>query len=460
MMMRILTALAVAGTAILTGPRLAEAESGPAITRFTLSNGLDVVVIPDMRTPVVTHMIWYRVGSADEEQGKSGVAHFLEHLMFKGTANNPRGNFSKTLATLGGQENAFTSTDYTAYFQRVSRDHLEKIMAFEADRMTGLVLTDAVVLSERDVVLEERRMRTDNNPGAQLNEAVQAALFVNHPYGRPVIGWEHEIRALNREEALAFYRRFYAPNNAILVIAGNVTVDDVRSLAEKTYGLVPSNNSVHVRSRPLEPEPRANRRVVLADSRVAQPSLTRSYLVPSYRTAKQGEAEAIEVLAHVLGSGMLSRLNRVLVIEKGIAASAGASYASTSYDMSRLTLFVTPRPGVSLEDLETGVDSVITDIVANGITDADLARAKTKLIADTIYAWDDQFMLARIYGAALATGMTVEAVQAWPDKIRAVTIDQIQAAAATWLELHRSVTGYLVKPLIGPEKAALPEKPS
>jgi len=458
--MRILTALAVAGTAILTSTRLAEAESGPAITRFTLSNGLDVVVIPDMRTPVVTHMIWYRVGSADEEQGKSGLAHFLEHLMFKGTAKNPMGSFSKTLATLGGQENAFTGTDYTAYFQRVTRDHLERIMAFEADRMTGLVLTDAVVLRERDVVLEERRMRTDNNPGAQLSEAVQAALFVNHPYGRPVIGWEHEIRALNREETLAFYRRCYAPNNAILVIAGNVTADDVRSLAEKSYGQVPPNNSIHLRSRPLEPEPRASRHVVLADARVAQPSLTRSYLVPSYRTAKEGEAEVIEVLAHVLGSGTLSRLNRVLVMEKSIAASAGALYASTSYDMTRLAIFATPRPGVSLEDLETAVDSVIADIVANGITEADLARAKTKLIADMIYAWDDQFTLARTYGAALATGRTVEAIQAWPDKIRAVTTDQIQAAAAAWLELRRSVTGYLVKPPISMEKAALPEKPS
>ena len=188
--MRILTALAVAGTATLAGPRGAGAEpTGPAVQQFTLANGLDVVVIPDKRSPVVTHMIWYRVGSADEDLGKSGLAHFLEHLMFKGTAKNPTGIFSRTLATLGGQENAFTSSDYTAYFQRVTRDHLEKVMTFEADRMTGLVLTDAVVLPEREVVLEERRMRTDNDPGAQLAEAMQAALFVNHPYGHPVIGW-------------------------------------------------------------------------------------------------------------------------------------------------------------------------------------------------------------------------------------------------------------------------------
>jgi zinc protease len=453
MRMKIIAAMAVAGVATILSPRAATAEpSGPAVTRFTLSNGLEVVVIPDRRTSVVTHMIWYRVGSADEEQGKSGIAHFLEHLMFKGTAKNPMGHFSKTLATLGGQENAFTSSDYTAYFQRVSSDHLERLMAFEADRMTGLVLTDPVVLPEREVVLEERRMRTDNDPGAQLGEAVQASLFVNHPYGRPVIGWEHEIRALNREEALNFYRRFYAPNNAILVVAGNVTPEQVRELAEKTYGTLLRNNSIMARTRPQEPEPRTSRHVVLSDNRVAQPVLTRNYLVPSYRSAKPGEAEAIEILAHVLGAGTLSRLNRTLVMEKGMAASAGAWYGGTSYDATRFALSATPRPGVSLNELETAVNAVIADVIVNGITEADLARAKTKLIADTVYAWDDQFSLARIYGAALAVGLTVETVQEWPEQIRAVTTDQVQAAAKTWLDTGRSVTGHLIKPPASPEK--------
>jgi zinc protease len=239
-----------------------------------------------------------------------------------------------------------------------------------------------------------------------------------------------------------------------------VTPDEVRILAEKSYGQVPSSTSIHNRLRPQEPESRANRHVAMADPRVAQPSLTRGYLMPSYRTAKRGEAEAIDVLVHLLGSGTLSRLNRALVMEKGIAASAGARYASTSYDMNRMTIYATPRPGVSLEELEEGVESVIGDIIANGITEVDLARAKTKLIADTIYAWDDQFTLARTYGAALATGMTVESVQTWPDRIRAVTKDQVQAAAKTWLELRRSVTGYLVKPPVLPEKTALQEKRS
>lgn len=451
--MKIITAMAVASAATLLSPRGAEAESaGPPVSLFTLANGMDVLVIPDHRAPVITHMVWYRVGSADEEQGKSGLAHFLEHLMFKGTAKNPAGHFSKILASLGGQENAFTGNDYTAYFQRVTRDHLEQVMSFEADRMTGLTLNDAVVNSERDVVLEERRMRTDNSPAAQLGEAMQATLFVNHPYGRPVIGWEQEIKALNREEALAFYRRFYAPNNAILVVSGDVTPEEIRGLAEKIYGKIPKNDAIHPRVRPTEPEARADRRVVLADERVAQPSFTRNYLAPSYRTAKPGEAEAVDVLAHVLGSGSLSRLYRKLVIDKKIAAGAGAWYGGMAFDTTRLGISATPLPGISLEDLEKAADGVIADLVTEGITAEELARAKTKLVAEVVYSWDDPFALARMYGSALATGLSVKTIREWPERIRAVTADQVQAAAKKWLLSRHSVTGYLVKPPAPPEK--------
>ena len=450
--MKIITAMAVAGAATLLSPRGAEAEQGPPVARFTLKNGMECLVISDHRAPVVTQMVWYRVGSADEVPGKSGLAHFLEHLMFKGTAKNPAGDFSKILASLGGQENAFTGNDYTAYFQRVTRDHLEQVMAFEADRMTGLVLDDKVVNSERDVVLEERRMRTDNSPAAQLGESMQATLFVNHPYGRPVIGWEQEIKQLNREEALAFYRRFYAPNNALLVVAGDVTPEGVKKLAEKIYEPIPRNDSIQSRARPNEPEARADRRVVLADVRVAQPSLTRNYLAPSYRTAALGEAEAIDVLTHVLGTGSLSRLYRKLVIEKKIAASAGAWYGGVAYDTTRLGISATPLPGVALEDLDKAIDAVIAEVVTNGITQEELTRAKTKLVADVVYSWDDPFTLARMYGAALTTGLTVDTIKEWPDRIRAVTADQVQEAAKKWLATRHSVTGYLVKPPAPPEK--------
>ena len=271
--------------------RSGQAE-GPQISHFTLDNGLEVVVIPDHRTPVVTHMIWYRVGSADEQAGKSGLAHFLEHLMFKGTDKNPQGRFSQTLATIGGQENAFTTADYTGYFQRIAREYLPTVMEFEADRMTGLVLTDANVLPERDVVLEEYNMRVANSPEARFGEQVAAALYLNHPYGRPVIGWRSELEKLNREDALAFYRRFYTPNNAVVVIAGDVTGAEVRPLAEKTYGKVARRAEIGPRMRPQEPPPVAVRQVTLADPRVAQPSLQRSYLVPSDATAKPGRGRS------------------------------------------------------------------------------------------------------------------------------------------------------------------------
>ncbi|HXW25172.1 MAG TPA: pitrilysin family protein [Xanthobacteraceae bacterium] len=430
-------------------PRPVAAETAPAATvaHYTLANGLELVVVPDHRTPVVTHMIWYKVGSADEPPGKSGIAHFLEHLMFKGTANNPAGRFSRTLATIGGQENAFTSTDFTAFFQRTSREHLATLMEFEADRMTGLVLSDANVLPELQVVLEEWNVRVGNDPAARLGEQVTAALYLNHPYQRPVIGWHDEIVKLNREEALAFYRRYYTPNNAVVVIAGDVTAEETKALAEATYGKVASRAEIGPRVRPVEPEPSAVRHVTLADPRVAQPSLQRSYLVPSIVTAKPGEAEAIEVLAHVLGSGSTSRFYRELVAQTGIAADAGAWYQDAALDMSRLGLYGTPRPGVTLRQLEGAIDGVIAEVIDKGISAEEIERAKNRIIAAYVYAQDNQASLARLYGTALSTGSTVEEVQGRPERIRAVTADQVQEAARRWLDPRRSVTGYLVHDL-------------
>lgn len=448
----IATAIATATTAALATQRNAGEATGPEVSHYTLKNGLEVVVIPDHRTPVVTHMIWYRVGSADEDPGRSGLAHFLEHLMFKGTAKNPKGRFSETLSVLGGQENAFTSVDYTAYFQRVAKKHLSEVMEFEADRMTGLVLTDENVLPERDVVLEERRSRTDNDPAAQLAEAAQAALFVNHPYGKPVIGWEHEIRALNREQALEFYRRFYAPNNAILVVAGDVTGETVKELAEKHYGGIPRRDDIKPRVRPQEPEPRAHRRVSLADPRVQQPSFSRTYLVPSYRTAKPGQAEAIDVLAHILGSGSTSRLHRALVMDKGIAVSAGAHYSGTAYDSGRFGVYGSPKPGTSLEALEAAIDGVLAEVAANGVLESELARAKTRIVADFVYAQDSQATQARVYGAALTIGLPLESIKSWPDRIRAVKAEDVREAARAWLDTRRAVTSYLIRPTASTEK--------
>jgi zinc protease len=427
----------------------AQTAQPPSVAHYTLDNGLELVVIPDHRAPVVTHMIWYKVGSADETPGKSGLAHFLEHLMFKGTAKNPAGRFSHWLATIGGQENAFTSTDFTAFFQRTSREQLASLMEFEADRMTGLVLTDANVLPELQVVLEEWNLRVGNDPGARLGEQVTAALYLNHPYHRPVIGWRNEIVKLTREDALAFYRRFYTPNNAVVVVAGNVSAEEAKQMAEATYGKVAQRAEIGPRVRPAEPQPEtgAVRHIVVADQRVAQPSLQRSYLAPSIATAQPGEAEAIEVLVHALGSGSTSRLYRELIANKGIAADAGAWYQDAALDMSRVGVYGTPRPGVTLHQLEDAIDGVIADVIDKGLTPEEIERAKNRMIAAYVYAQDSQASLARLYGAALTTGSTVEEVQSRPQRLRAVTAEAVNAAARHWLDARRSVTGYLVHDL-------------
>ncbi|HEY8380733.1 MAG TPA: pitrilysin family protein [Microvirga sp.] len=418
---------------------------GPELSSFTLDNGLDVVVIPDRRVPVATHMVWYRNGSADDPMGQSGIAHFLEHLMFKGTEAHPAGEFSKVVSGLGGQENAFTSFDYTAYFQRVAREHLGTMMEFEADRMANLLLEEAVVAPERDVVLEERRMRVETDPSAQLSEAMAASLFVHHPYGIPIIGWMHEIEGLNREHALGYYSRFYTPENAILVVAGDVTPDEVRRLADKTYGRVAPRGERPVRFRPREPEPVAARHIVVADPKVEQPTLQRLYLVPSTRTASGRDGYALELLAEVIGGGPTSYLYRKLVLERGIAVNAGAWYMSSAMEDTRFAVYAVPAQGVSLAALEEVLDEVLKTALAEAFDADSVERAKTRLVAETIYSTDSQSSLARIYGSALAIGETIEDVRRWPTEIEAVLQADLVAAAERYLVPRRSVTGYLKK---------------
>jgi zinc protease len=440
-----LIAAALFTAAAVGAPSFADEPAGAKVSDTTLANGLELVVIPDHRAPVVTHMIWYKVGAADETPGKSGLAHFLEHLMFKGTAKNPAGKFSEVVSRIGGQENAFTTNDYTGYFQRVPSDQLKTVMEFEADRMTGLVLTDAVVLPERDVILEERNQRMENNPRARLSEQIDAALYLNHPYGKPVIGWRHEMEQLSRDDAIGFYRHFYGPNNAIVVIAGDVTPEEAQKLAEDTYGKVARRSVIPPRNRPQEPPPAAVRSLTLADPRVETPVLERAYLTPSFRTAKPGQSEALEVLSHILGTGSNSRLYRALVVDKKLAVSAGAYYDSSAFDPSKFTVYGSPRPGVSLPDLEAATDAVIADVADKGITPEELERTKTRLIADVVYTKDNQASMARWYGSALTTGSTVKDLESWPARIRAVSAADVQDAARQWLDKRRSVTGYLIK---------------
>ena len=418
--------------------------AGPALSTYRLDNGLDIVVIPDRRAPVVTHMLWYRNGSADDPLGQSGIAHFLEHLMFKGTDKHPAGEFSKVVSALGGQENAFTSYDYTAYFQRVAPQHLPRMMEFEADRMSGLNFDDAVVAPERDVVLEERRMRVETDPSAQLSEAMAAGLFVHHPYGIPIIGWMHEIEALDRKAALDYYRRFYTPENAILIVAGDVAGPDVLRLAEATYGRNKPGGEAPVRLRPREPEPRAARQVCVADPKVDQPTLQRLYLVPSSCTATGRQSHALEVLAETLGGGPTGHLYRKLVLDAGVAVNAGSWYMGGAIDQSRFSLYAVPAEGITLPDLEERLNRVLR-AAAGELDQQAIERAKTRLVAETIYSLDSQTSLARIYGSALAVGETLEDIRTWPDAVRAVTRDDLVEAIETFLVPRRSVTGYLMK---------------
>lgn len=414
--------------------------------RHVLANGLEVVAIPDHRVPVVTHMLWYKVGSADEEPGKSGLAHFLEHLLFKGTTRNPAPVFSRAISAAGGQENAFTSYDYTGYFQRIAREQLPVMMDFEADRMTGLVLTDAVVLPERDVVLEERRQRIDNEPGARLGERMQARLWgETHPYGIPIIGFEHEIRQLNLDDAMAFYRRHYAPNNAILVVAGDVSSDTVFRLAAETYGRMDANPRIVARTRPPAIARTTRERVRLADQRVRQPSLSHTHVVPSYRSARPGEAEALEVLAQVVGTSPNGRIYKTLVSDREMAVSAGCFYAGSALGDGRFGMHAAPRPGVSIETLETAMLEVAARVAGEGVRDDEIARAKTRLIAESVYSQDSQASMARMYGAALTSGSSMEDLQQWVERIRAVSREQINAMAPRAFDFSRAVTGELAR---------------
>jgi zinc protease len=410
---------------------------------FMLENGMQVVVVPNHRTPAVLQMVWYKVGGGDDPLGKSGVAHFLEHLMFKGTAANPAGTFSALISRNGGRNNAFTTQDYTAYHETVARDRLDLVMRLEADRMSGLVLDDNAVVPERDVVLEERRTRVDNEPASLLAEQLRAQLFLHYPYRNPNIGWEHEIRALGTADALAFYRDWYAPNNAILIVAGDIGTAQVRSLAEQYFGPIPAR-PVPPRLRVEEPPHHAAIRLEMKSARVAQPRWSRSYLAPSYRAGDTAHTYPLQVLAEVLGGGASSRLYRTLVLDRGLALSAGAYYSPSAIGPTNFGLYATPKPGVSITDLEAAIDAELRRVVRDGVDQAEAERAKQRMKAASVYASDSLSGPANIIGAALAIGQQLDEVEAWPDRIGAVTPTEVDSAARAVLVDRNSATGVLL----------------
>jgi zinc protease len=301
-----------------------------------------------------------------------------------------------------------------------------------------------VIAPERQVILEERAMRVDSNPQGVLGEELDATLYQNHPYGRPVIGWRHEIAQLSVEDAVAFYRRYYAPNNAVLVVAGDVDLETVRAMAERTYGKVPRGPDLPPRIRPTEPEQETARTVTLRDDRVALPSFQKEWVVPSYRTAKPGEAEALDLLSEILGGGIRSRLYNGLVVESDLAASVGAYYQGTALDSSSFSVSGTPRKPEDLARLEAAVDAQIRKIADEGVTADELADAKARFVRSTIFARDSQTGMARMYGSTLATGGTVEEVAEWPSRIEKVTAEEVKRAAQQFLDLSHATTGYLL----------------
>ncbi len=425
------------------------AQELPRPETFTLSNGLQVIVITDRRAPVVTHMVWYRVGAADEDRGRSGIAHFFEHLMFKGTREIGPGEFSREVARNGGQLNAFTSWDYTAYYERIARDRLELVMGMEADRMRNLRFSDETFTSERDVIGEERRQRIDNSPGAVMGERMRAMLYPHHPYGTPIIGWAHEIEALDRESALAFYQTWYAPNNAILVVAGDIDAAELRPLAQRYYGRLRPTRNLPARTWVQDPPNVGPMRVTHRDEKVRQPSVSRMYRAISYGTDEGRQAHALDVAIEILGGSETSRLYRALVEEQRIAVSAGASANTAGLGGGSVSVYATPVEGVSLEQVEAAIDAVIAQYLRDGPTEAELTRAKSSLAAAAVYSRDSQESLANIYGSSLAQGESIDDVVNWPRDIEAVTRDEALTIARDTLVLDASVTGLLLPPEAG-----------
>jgi zinc protease len=432
----------LAGLAMIFAAHTATAEE---VTTYTLDNGMEVVVIEDHRAPVVVHMLWYKVGSADEPVGASGVAHFLEHLLFKATDVLESGEFSATVARNGGNDNAFTSYDYTAYFQRIAADRLELMMQMESNRMNNLQMTPEDIATERNVVLEERNQRTENSPNALAREQFIAALYQNHRYGVPIIGWKHEMEQLDLDDTQAFYDLYYAPNNAVLVVAGDVVPDDVLALAEKYYGVIPAEDQLPERIRPQEPPQRAERRITYVDPRVSQPFLIRNYLAPERDPGAQDEAAALVYLAELLGgSSFTSDLGQALQFDTQTAIYTNASYSGSSLDTTAFSFAVVPAEGVTLSAAEAAMDQVIADFITSDIDAARMESIRTQLRASQIYALDDVSGIARRYGAALTQSLTVEDVQAWPDILQTVTPEDIKAVAAKVLNRDQSVTGWVV----------------
>ncbi len=408
---------------------------------FTLENGMQVILIENKRAPVVSHMIWYKVGAADEPIGKSGIAHFLEHLMFTGTDKISPNEFSKIIKKHGGQDNAFTSHDYTAYFQNIAVEKLPMVMEMEADRMQNLKLSERVIQRERQVIIEERNQRTDNNPSAILSEAMYSALFANHPYGIPIIGWRHEIEKLTLQDALNFYQKYYRPNNAILVVSGDIDIDELKILAHKYYGVLKNPNdkqTKYIRNWSAPAPIKTDIRITYRDNKVKAPIYKRLYRAPK-------GSYALELLSNILGEGATSILYKELLVKKKMVTSIGSSYDAISYDNNNFTIYFQPVSGHKIADIEMEIDKIITKILQNGISKDEITTAKNKLIDSAIYARDSLQYPAMIFGRAITSGFDIDYIENWQDNIKNTTAKNIQdAAKVVFAGKNKAVVGILM----------------
>lgn len=431
----------------LVMPIPAKAQTTFGAQSFMLNNGMQVVVIPNHRVPVVTHMVWYKVGAADELPGLSGLAHYLEHLLFKGTHKVAPGEFSKIVKTLGGNDNAFTGQDYTAYFQSIAVEHLPRVMEMEADRMLNLSVPDSHYKSEKQVIIEERRQRTENDPRALFGEQMQSELFINHPYGTPVIGWMQEMSAYEWPDVKAFYDRWYAPNNAILIISGDVTADKIKPLAEKYYGSLPRKD-VPARKRPHVPPGIAPISMTLRHADIHQPAFQKIYIAPSCHQNK-ADCLALQVMEDILDGGPTTRLYQSLVVDQKKASSVNFSYSGDALDNGSISVSGAPVPGVTPQELERLMQQQIALLLDKGVSEAEVSESIQRLKDLAIYARDSISGPAMIFGSALATGSTIADIENWPHDIAKVTAADVLRVAQTYLSedapyIRPPVTGYLL----------------
>jgi len=411
----------------------AQGAAQAAVFERTLSNGLKVIVKEDHRAPVIVQQIWYRAGSIDESTGKTGVAHVLEHMMFKGTKAVPAGEFSRRIAAAGGRENAFTSSDYTAYFQQLHKSQLPLAMKLESDRMHNLDLTAEEFGKEIKVVMEERRMRTDDEPHALMNEKMMAAIFQEHPYQHPVIGWMSDLEVMTVEDARAWYKQWYAPNNATLVIAGDVKADEVFALAQRYYGAIPKVAQPPRRNFTEPPQIGVKRLVVKAPAEL--PLLVMAYHAPAIANPdRDWKPFALEMLAGVLSGSDSARLNKHLVREQQIASETDAGYDSTSRGPGLFSLKATPSAGKTAQDVEAALRQEIALLVKDGVSEEELKRSKAQVTADEVYKRDSLFYQAMQIGQMESIGLGHRTIQVMLEKLQAVTAEQVRQVAKEFLQ--------------------------